>query len=198
MIVDRRVFAKYAAAGTLIAATGAMEGCNFASDIIAWGPYGLAAFNGLVTVLETFGVLTADPALMLIVTAVRVGFADLVQDVQLYQSIKPPPSGALAEIEAVLFLIAGNISSLFEQVTTSFSPIVNLIIGFAQLILGVIEGFLNAIHAANPGSKVKMLSGAVNVAGHMIPYTPLTISREKFRSQWNKICVSQGHPEAGF
>ena len=198
--VTRRQFSRLTAKGLMLAATGsflALDGCSFAQDILAWAPLGLAAFNGIVTMLETFGIITADPALTVIVAAVRTGFSDLIQDVQLYESITPPPQGALAEISAVLTIIAGNIKSLFASIQTSFAPIVNLIIGLAQLILGTIAGFLNTIGSKTPAGvpMATFYKFQVGKNGQTVNFLPLKMSQGKFRSDWNAVCKSQGHPE---
>jgi hypothetical protein len=203
MVVTRREFNKYAGKGILLGAVTvslAMEGCSVAQDILDWEPFALLAFNNLVTMLETFGVLTADPALVLIVGAVRIGLNDLYQDAKLYLAIKPPPQGALQEIQAVLTLVAGNIKALFATIHTAFGSIVDLIIGLVQLILGAISGFLNRI-----GSKIGSVAGAKGItladsfkftaSGQTVSYLPLDISLGQFRSRWNKICASQGHFE---
>ena len=195
--VTRRDFGRLTAKGLLLAAVGsslALDGCNVAQDILNWEPLGLAAFNGVVTMLETFGVITADPALVVLIGLIRTAFSDLAADAQLYLSIQPPPAGALAEIQAVLALIAGNIKTLFSQIQTNFAPIINLIIGLAQLILGTIAGFLNQI-AAKSGQKTLTLSNTFEVGRTMYAYTPITPSPKTFRSDWNAVCKSQGHPE---
>jgi hypothetical protein len=200
MQMTRRMFTKQAGTGLLVLATGCltMDGCSFAQDILAWAPLGLAAFNAVITMLETFGIITADPALVIIVAAVRTGFADLVQDVKLYEAIKPPPSGALAEISAVLTLIAGNIKDLFATIQTSFAPVINLIIGLVQLILGTIAGFVNTI-GPQPGMTLTTATMAnsfkFSVNRQTVNYVPLKMSPAKFKHDWNAICTSQGHKE---
>lgn len=198
-MITRRDFAKRTGLGLLVAAVGgsmfSMEGCNFAGDILNWAPIGLAAFNSLVTMLETFGIINpAAPALGILVAAVRTAFADLIADVQFYQSIQPPPVGAVAKIQAVLTILAQNIKNLFGQINTTAAPIVNLIIGLSQLLLGVIAGFLNKINS-QLGIKTATLSNTFSVGGQTVSYLPLQISQKAFKSQFNNICASQGHYE---
>lgn len=203
-MITRREFGKRTSLGLLGLAAGGMlltEGCNFVSDILTWAPVGLAAFNGIVTMLETFGIISAaNPALGIIVMAVRTGFSDLVQDVQLYESIQPPPQGALAEIQAVLTLIAQNIKDLFSQIVTNFSPVINLIIGLSQLILGTIAAFLNKLGGpttVSPNGKKISLAAfyRFEVAGQTVTYVPQSMSLGTFKQDYNKICASQGHYE---
>src|ERR1700719_1244783 len=124
MQMTRREFGVFTSRGLMLAAEGESflwEGCNVAQDIIAWEPFGLFAFNNLVTALETFGVITADPALVLIIGLIRIGFNDILQDAKLWLSLKPPPVGILAQLAEVLTLLVGNVKDLFAQISTGIS-----------------------------------------------------------------------------
>jgi hypothetical protein len=199
-MISRRAFTKVLLLLTVGASVISLDGCSTVDDILNWAPIGLAAFNGVITLLESYGMIfLTNPALMAAITAVRTAFADLIQDANLYKSITPPPVGALAEIEAMLSLIAQNIKTMFSEITANYSPVVNLVIGLVQLILGVIAGFQNQLGVSgNTGTMTLSDSFRFKVVDQTFSYVPIkNPSLKKFRHDWNKICASQGHPEIG-
>ena len=85
-----------------------MTGCNVAQDILDWEPLDFAAFNGVVSILETYGVLAATRTIWAVIANLSAPALPISHRTRnsIFPS-NPPPSGALNEIETVLGLIAG-------------------------------------------------------------------------------------------
>src|ERR1035437_9133292 len=171
MEMTRRMFTKGAGTGLLVLATGGpalfTEGCTAASvftDIVNWAPVGKAAVQGIITLLQGAGIVS--PGIGLLIPVILTGFDDLLADVKIYQSLNPPPAGALAKIVEIFHLIVTNFQSMLAQLQINGGPIVSVVIGLAQVILSTIAGFLQKLPAA-----AKFLTGEFKVGNRVVTYT---------------------------
>lgn len=196
MDLTRRNFTKGMGTTALfLAVTGGaaltMSGCNVFADIEAWVPVGTAAFNSIIILLETAGLI--NPAMLPVIAAIRLGFTDILADVKAYQNIQPPPVGALAKIEAVFGLLVGNFQGMLAQLQVTGGPVVTLVISLAQVILSTIAGFLGQL----PVSK-SLLTGTFKVGAETISYTAKHRNVRQFKKDWNTKAVAGNHPELKF
>jgi hypothetical protein len=175
----------------MVLATGAsaivMVGCNVFADIKTWQPVGLAAFNSIITLLETVGII--NPGANLLITDVRTAFADLLVDITNYQSITPPPVGALAKIQDTLSLIVGNVETLLAQLAVGMGTVVTLITGLANIFLSTIAAFQGQLPAP------PLAARQFQIAKQTVTYTAKKRSVGQFRHDWNSAAVAGGHPE---
>jgi hypothetical protein len=168
-MIDRRQFnltvGKFLLTGTVAVALS-LNGCNIMSDIVAWEPSGLAAFNGIVTALGEFGIIL-NPADLLIVAAVRTLMNNLYADAKTYLALVPPPATIIAKIQEVLSLISGNIQQFLTGIEVVGSTIIGLIVSIGQVILSTIAGFIGGIPPAAPTpaavNRVSVMAGNMMV-----------------------------------
>jgi hypothetical protein len=169
-------------------------GCTFGSvfsQIQAWVPVGLNAFNGVLTILEGAGVINpiAGSAVALLIQTIQAAFAQLAADVQAYQSITPPPAGALAKIEATLGIIVTHFQAFLSSINISDNKIVTLVVGLVQIILSTIAGFQSQLPTAAAAA-----SRTLQVSGQTIAIVPVKRSVKQFKKDFNAACGS--HTEA--
>jgi len=165
-----------------------MTGCNVFTDIENWVPVGTAAFNSIVVLLETAGLI--NPAMAPVIAAIRLGFTEILADVKAYLAIQPPPVGALAKIQAVFGLIVSNFQDMLSQLQIATGPILTLVISLAQVILSTIAGFLGQLPVA-----ASVLTGTLKVGKETVAYTAQKRSVRQFKKDWNSKVKAGNHPE---
>jgi hypothetical protein len=195
MKIGRRTFAKLS--GTMLlalAAIGApftMFGCGVFSAIAAWIPVAGAAIDGIVTVLGTF----MPPGAALIITAIKAALTSLAGAVNEYQGDTNPAdkANALAKIRTFLTDIGNNFQSFLQQLNLGNNPILNIVIGLANVILAAIMGFLGQL-PVSVGTRT--LSSTYTVGGTSHPVTAKYYRNVKdFRNDYNAVCMQNGHTE---
>ena len=193
--MNRRTFM-----GTSLVAVGSgtmlLEGCTFGgviAEIKAYIPIGIAAFNGVVTLLTGLGIIPPGTStlLALLIAAVKGGFADIIAAIDAYNNAPAADKTTLLQkISLILSEISANIGKFFADLNISNSSVLTLVTGLVQLILSTLAGFASQLPA--PPTPVAL---SARVAGHPIVITPKILSRSEFKAQWNKTVTTAGHPE---
>ena len=189
--MNRREFGAGALAVT-VSGPFLLTGCSASTvftDIEHWIPVGIAAVQGIVSLLNGAGLIT--PPMQVLVAAILTGFDDLLADVKAYEALNPPPVGALAKIEEVFSLIVGNIQSLLAQVGGN-SPVIATIIGLAQVILSTIAGFLGELPVTTRSLR---MSGTFQVGSQNVTFKAERRTIRKFKRDYNHVAEAGGHRE---
>jgi hypothetical protein len=192
-MLSRREFGKKTSFGLMALATGAsvsLTGCNVFDDILAWVPVGIAAINGIVTVL---GPLVPPPALA-IITLVKAAFADLTAAITQYRNDTNPADKdtLLHKIRTILADIVTNFQSFLDALNLGSNPIEAIVIGLASVILSAIEGFLGQLPQPTPVPA----PATVRLGSRTMPITAKFYKNTKdFKSDYNQVAEIFHHPE---
>lgn len=193
-MLTRREFGKKTGLGFMALATGAsisLTGCNVFDDILAWVPVGIAAINGIVTVL---GPLVPPPAFA-IITLVKAALADLTAAITQYRNDTNPADKdtLLHKIRTILADIVTNFQSFLDALNLGTNPIEAIVIGLASVILSAIEGFLGQLPQPTPAPAPPAM---VRLGSRNMPITAKLYKNTKdFKSAYNQICVVFHHEE---
>jgi hypothetical protein len=201
--LPRRGFLRISASSFLtlfLASTSSLffGGCSVFTDIKNWVPVGLAAFDSVLNLLESAGIINpiAGSAISQIINVIKAAFSQVVADVQAYQAITPPPAGALQKIEDTLQIIVTNFGSFFSSLSITDGPLISLISGLASIILSTIEGFINSIRGTSKTSARVGVSQVMGVNHKPMTITPKARNKAAFTTEFNALCIQHGHPEA--
>lgn len=169
-------------------------GCNFVSDVKAWVPVGVAAFNQICNLLESSGFLSvaAGTAGEAAVGLVSGAFNQVLAAIAAYQAITPAPVGAKERIVAALQVVVAQFQAFLSSLTISDAKIVSLVTGFANIILSTIAGFEGTADVPQ-GSLVK--SHTAMICGKALTFTPQQRTVGQFKKDFNACAVQWGHPE---
>jgi hypothetical protein len=175
--MNRRTFVGHLSAAAAIAFAGvSLEGCSLESEILAWIPAGEAAVNSILGVLSANGV-AVPAAVNATVQMIEAGFTALTTAVKNYEATTPPPTGAIASIEAAL----ASVSSAFNQFVSGISPtagkILTLVVDLGDVVLSTIAGFQNSLGTGTVAVSLTNSRGTAVVA--------LKRSKRQFRHDWN-------------
>jgi hypothetical protein len=190
--MNRRQFGKTTGIGLLAVVTGGsvfMEGCSVFADIVSWTNIAGIALDGIVTVLGSF----MPAGGLVIINAIKAFLTDLAGAATEYQNDTNPADKAtlLAKIRTLLADIATNFQSFLQQINLGSNPIINVVIGIAQVILGAIMGFMGQLPAG-----AKTLSATMTIGGKTMPVVPRYYkSANDFKRAYNDTVTSLGHPE---
>lgn len=198
--ISRRTFSKMIGFVSLFFVTGlslVTEGCAAMEDIANWVPVGTKAFQSILAVLD--GLVT--PALYLLFEAIIGGLNAVAAAAAQYNSITPPPVGALAEVKAALGIVIDNFTQFLAGINFSGNSILAIFVeGAAELILGIISGFENALPASvSVKWGAKIVPSQVRVGTRMIAVTPRTVrkrTRRSFIHDFNKLADASNYPKA--
>lgn len=188
--MNRRSFAKKSLLFLAVGSALSLDGCNVFDDILNWIPVGLTALQGIITIL---GSLIPPPALA-IITVIKAGFADLLAAVKEYNADTNPADKAtlLAKIRTFLNDIVNNFQSFLNALNLGNNPIVNIVIGLADIIISAIEGFMGQL----PPSAPTPLAMTLHVGSKSVTVVPKFYkSVADFKKAYNSIATSNGHPE---
>jgi hypothetical protein len=196
-------FAALGARMLLAGATGGaalfMMGCNVFEDIENWVPVGLAAFQSVVSLLASAGVINpvADAGINLLISAITNAFNQIVADVKAYQAITPAPAGALQKIQATLSIIVQNLQAFLNSINVTDSKLLDTIVGLAQIILSTIAAFENDLVAkgAQPGTMSPTRRTHLSHNARTIQIVPQARTVNQFISDFNSTAAAHGHPE---
>ncbi len=190
MKLSRRQFSGTAILAALASALPVvMTSCGIFSDILAWTNVASLALDGIVTLLGNF----MPPGGALAISAIKAFIADLAGAVSEYQNDTNPADKAtlLAKIRSLLTDIASNFQSFLAQINLGNNPIVEVILGLAQVILSAIMGFLGQLPATG-----KTLSTTVKVGGKTLAVTPKYYEHvSDFKRDFNAVCDANNHKE---
>lgn len=211
---SRRGFIKLTAAGVMeyMAMGGAVglatmgTACNVFNDIVNWIPVADAALDNIVELLETAGVINPVAALPInaLLGVVTASIAQLKADVAAYQAVTPPPVGALAKIVLGLQIVTTNFQAFLAALNISDDKLLQLVVGFAQIVLGTIAGFENTIAQQNPTAAptpapapapALHVTREYQVARQAVTVMPQHRTRRKFKKDWNHLAEQYGHSE---
>jgi hypothetical protein len=193
--MDRRQFGKMTSGGLLALAVGgsvSLTGCNVFSDILNWIPTAVSAINGIVTVLGSF----LPPGAGAIVTLIDAALASLSATITEYNNDANPADKAtlLAKIRTILTDIGTNFQSFLSALNLGNNPIIAIVIGLAQVILGAIQGFLGQLPAGGSGTKI--LSSAVTVGQRTMPVEAKYYKTVRaFKKDYNEVCILNHRPD---
>lgn len=166
-----------------------MVACNVFSDILAWVPIGIAAVNGIVTVLGAF----MPPGATAVIALVKAAFADLTATITQYQQDTNPADKATweAKIATILNDIAANFQSFLNSLNLGNNPIEAIVIGLANVFLAAIAGFLGQLPSTS-----KTLAMTARVGTKSFTVVPKFYKKASdFKKDWNAVCSADGHPE---
>lgn len=190
MRISRRKFTSGALFTALVSVVPiAMTSCGIYSDILAWTRIAGVALDGIVTVLGSF----MPPGGAAIIITIKAFLADLAGAVTEYQNDANPADKAtlLAKIRTLLSDIATNFQSFLAQINLGTNPIVNLVLGLAQVILSAIMGFLGQLPAGG-----RTLSSQVKIGTKVLTVIPKYYKHAtEFREDYNAVCAANSHPE---
>lgn len=193
MQISRRNYSKLCGSAALLCFGGilpfAMTGCGVFSDILAWTNIAGVAIDGIVTALGSFMPLGG----VLIINAIKVFLADLAGAVTEYQNDTNPNDKAtlLAKIRTLLTDIASNFQSFLAQINLGTNPIVNVVLGLAQVILAAIAGFIGQLPTG-----AAALSPSIRIGTKVVTVTPKYYKHvQSFVADYNSVCVANGHVE---
>src|ERR1019366_9170300 len=95
------------------------------------------------------------PNVTIIITAIKAAFDDVTTAVQEYNSITPPPVGALAKVDAALGIVVTDFNNFLASINIQNSSVATVVIGLAEVVLTTISGFIAALPAATAVPKLK-------------------------------------------
>jgi hypothetical protein len=172
--------------------TFSMAGCSVMSAISAYVPVGLAAFNGVIALLSSVGLIPpgTSTAIGLIVAIVKAGFADLLTAINEYNAAPAASKVSFEQkISLVLTDIGDNITKFMDDVSSSLatSTVGKLVVGLVSLILSTLAGFAGQLPAPAAGRKTYAVAGQA--------VTPRAISVKEFKKEYNQLVGAGGHPE---
>lgn len=194
--ISRRSFSKTVGAFLLFVATASaatLTGCNWLTDIENWAPVGLAAFNGIVKLLESAGIISAvagNPIIAMI-GVISAAFSQLEADIAAYKAIQPPPAGAAAKIQATLGIIVTNFQTMLASLDIQNGTLSALVIGLAQIIMSTIAGFQQQVPQVAPTVKIT----EIRLRNQVAAVAPHPRSIRQFKKDWNAVAHAGGHKE---
>lgn len=192
MQITRRAFGKatsFVLLGFTAIFSSFLAGCGFVTDIEVWIPVAIVAINGIVTVVGTL----MPPGALTFITLVKASLSDLDATVTQYANDTNPADKATweAKISTILNDIASNFQSFLTALNLGDNPIVNIVIGLANVLLAAIAGFLGQLPATS-----KSLSMSLRVGSKTMTVVPKFYKNVKdFKHDYNAVAIADGHPE---
>lgn len=190
MNITRRNFVKSSSLLYLASLGSAafITGCNVFDDILNWVPVGLTAIQGIVTLLGPL----VPPGAITILNLVKAAFADLVAAVNDYKNDTNPADKAtlLAKIRTLLNDIVNHFQDFLNALNLGNNPIVNIVIGLANIVISAIEGFMNQLPP--PVSLVP----TIHLGAQIVNITPKYYKHVgDFKKDYNAFATANGHSE---
>ena len=119
-----------------------------------------------------------------IIKLVEAGFTALTAAVKEYQSVTPPPAGALAKIEAAFKSVTDNFSTFLASLNVS-GGLLSIIAGIAQIIFSTIAAFVNQLPV--PAGRSMTVSASYRVASTTVIVIPKHRSVGQFKHDVNAV-----------
>lgn len=192
MQISRRNYSKLCGSAVLWCLAGgapfALMGCGLFSDILTWTSVAGVALDGIVAALGSF----MPPGGGQIIQLIKAFLTDLAGTVTEYQADTNPADKAtlLLKIRTLLGDISTNFQGFLGQLNLGSNPILNIVLGLAQVILAAIAGFLGQLPTPS-AIPVKLM-----VSGKPLTITPKYYKHiQQFKSDWNSVCIMYSHPE---
>lgn len=185
-MISRRDFAtssvKTLLAAVVLGSVTALGGCISLPALINIISASLVSLQALVAPFLPPGAAAA-------LTLVKAALSDLSGAIQQYDAAPAADKATLlAKIDLLLNAFISNFQGFISQVLPGAGTVVTLIEGLASLILSTIAAIRGAL--PNPPSSLR------GMAVNGVQVTPVERNAKQFRTQWNGLCVAQGHPEA--
>jgi hypothetical protein len=172
------------AMGLALAGTSlSLDGCNAWDELAEWVPVGLAAFNGLASIVD--GPFTA------VATTVNALWAAVANAVSLYQHTTDPTNTTLDKVIAAMDALAGGLDQAIDALPVSIPAAV---LSAAKLGISLLISTLKAIQAKiePPATTTSALAVRAHAAiTHAVTVAPAK-SRRDFISKFNAIMAANG------
>lgn len=173
--MNRRQFTGHLVTGLAIAGSSlTLEGCNALDELVAWVPIGLAAFDGVVSIV--------DGPLIAIGATVDALWAAVQNAISLYQHSTDPQVTALDKVIAALDALAGGLSQALSALPVSIPAAV---LNAAKLGLSLLIATLKSI-------RNKLLRSPVPATYSVAGATAPAKSANDFKKQFNAIMANNG------
>jgi hypothetical protein len=184
--------AKGAAGVAILGAGGTiLEGCNLFAEIGAWVPVGISVFQSALTLLTNAGLV--NPGEAAIANIIIAAFNQVLADAKQYEAINPPPAGAKAKLEAALQIIVNNFQNFLAALNLpTTGNLETLVVGFAQIILDAISGFISQLGVTSVTMAAKFQVGPRSV---VTPKPVVYRYTGSFKKAWNREAEASGYPE---
>jgi hypothetical protein len=185
MNLTRREVAKL---GLLAAVAPAafLTGCNLETDILDYAKVGKLAFDNVVALLESRGVIPAGGNNF--TRDVDAAFDAVANAVTAFQSGNG--TGTLAKISAALAAVTAAIQTFLAATNIPDSQLLSTILALVQIILETIEGFIDQL--PNPPAAVRF---TVHSRAGDILIAPKKRSLRQFKRDWNAMAKSHATPQ---
>lgn len=178
----------------LAGSTLTLTGCSFSptAAIESYISIGISAFQAIVNILSAAGVIPPGTGTVLSVAiqAVKAAFADVVAAIQAYDDAPAANKATLlGKITTALSAVEMELQQFWSDLSIPDSKLASLIEGLLGVILSTIGAFISQL----PPSPVPAPAAALRKT---ISFTPTKRTARTFRSDFNKILTTGGHPEA--
>jgi hypothetical protein len=187
-MITRRNFTKI-----LLASSGFMlAGCptlgTIESDLNAWVPLGLDAFDGVLALFDPPLAAALTPVSALVIAGLH-SIEDAIADWQAADATQKP--GLLGGIIAAIQTAQKDIGEFLAAVGVQAPALLVPAKALATIILGILQFFANKLSgsATTAASTVTLSTGAIQVE-------PLNLSQPQFQSKFDAKADALGHPEA--
>ena len=170
-----------------------LTGCSWETDLLNWLPLGIQSINTILSLLAGAGILLG-PSILATIGVIQAGLEDLRLAVIEYQATNPPPVGLLAKIDTLLSDLVANIGNVISQLPAN--NIISLVIGLFELVLSMLEGFLQRATPTSLPKTAAALKRAIVVQGKSVVVFPRTnLSRRKYIHDFNHLLDAGRHSE---
>jgi hypothetical protein len=187
-MLSRREFVGVAGKGTaaLLAVPSllTMTGCSVVTDILNYIPVGLQAFNTVLGILESAGIisLAGGGAISAIVAAVSKGFSDLQVAIHQYDSAPAADKATfLLKVATVISDLQADIQTFWGDLSIPDPALATIISGLLGVILSTLAGF----GASLPVPPLSAKAAQARALARQVVYTPKRRSVHQFRSDFN-------------
>jgi hypothetical protein len=175
----------FAALSSLMMLTGCPSFSTIEADIANYVPFILQAVGGLLTIFDPgLGAIIA-PTIM-IVQAALAALLKVIADWKAADATQKP--GIVGDIIAALEVVQTDLGNVLASVKVNAPPAIYAgVLALVNIILGVIEAYINKLSPAAPVAAAKRAGASI---------APLNYDSKKFRSVWNAKCTELHWNEA--
>jgi hypothetical protein len=197
-MISRRVFLRRLSGTAIFTVTGGfplfgMYTCtatlgSVESDLNAWVPLGLDAFDGVLALFDPPLAALLAPDTTLVIAGLNA-IETAISDWEAADATQKP--GLVGDIIAGIQTAEKDIGNFLAAVGVSAPALLLPAKALANIILGILQYFANKLSgsAATAAATITTKSGAVQVE-------PLNLSQSQFQSKFDAKADSLGHPEA--
>ena len=197
--LTRRAFAKLSTSGIgLFVAFGSllsMTGCTLMDKISSYVGIGLSAFNSVIVILSTAGVIPPGLGvpIQLLITAVKAAFADVSAAIAAYENAPAgDKSTLLGKVTTALAAVELKLQQFWNDLSIPDVKLASLIESLLGLITSTISAFITQLppapKPAPPIPQPAQLSRRLSA-----PPQKRTVSQ--FRKEFDAIVTAGGYPQ---